>query len=88
MTASTIDCDEAVRLLAAYLDRELDSGDEALVSLHLESCRTCCSRAEFEQRLRLHLSQLRRAPVEPELELRVKRVLGGFGPTQSGAPQT
>jgi hypothetical protein len=36
MTQRAIGCEEAVRLLAAWLDRELDPADESAVSVHLE----------------------------------------------------
>ncbi len=87
MTQRAIGCEEAVRLLAAWLDRELDSADHTAVSLHLEACRSCCSRAEFEQRLRQHLIQLRRAPVDPGLEQRVRLAIQGFEAARSEATQ-
>jgi anti-sigma factor (TIGR02949 family) len=47
-----IDCEEAVRQLAAYLDRELDSVASEEVQRHLETCESSYSRAEFEERLK------------------------------------
>lgn len=47
-----IDCEEAVRRLAAFLDHELDPDESAEVKRHLDTCRSCFSRAEFERRLR------------------------------------
>lgn len=73
-----IDCEEAIRRLAAYLDGELDPDGEAAVERHLERCRSCYSRAEFERRLRRRLrSDLKRA-VTPEFEERVRSLVRGF----------
>lgn len=52
-----IDCEEAVRQLAAYLDQELDSGVMETVQRHLDTCQSCYSRAEFERRLKARLRQ-------------------------------
>lgn len=52
MASTTPDCEEALRHLAAYLDGELESGTESEVERHLERCRSCFSRAEFERRLK------------------------------------
>ena len=78
MTQSPIGCEEALRLLAAYLDRELREEEAMHMAAHLETCRSCYSRAEFEKALKAHVSQLRQAPVEPALELRVRDLLEHF----------
>ena len=71
-----IGCAEAVRRLAAYLDGELDADAEEEVDRHLERCRSCFSRAEFEKRLRARIREdLREESVPPEFESRVRRLL-------------
>lgn len=74
-----IDCEEAVRRLAEYLDGELADREEAEVERHLETCRSCWSRAAFERRIRERLSDLRREDVEPEFEGRIRSLLRRFG---------
>lgn len=72
----TIGCAEAVRRLAAYLDRELDARAAGEVERHLERCRSCFSRAEFEKRLRERLRRdLSVDTVPAELESRVRGLL-------------
>ena len=78
MTVSPIGCEEALRLLAAYLDRELGEEEVTLMAAHLETCRSCYSRAEFEKGLKAHVAQLRHAPVEPAMELRIRDLLHHF----------
>lgn len=75
MNQSAIGCEDALRLLAAHLDRELGGEEDALVKRHLETCRSCFSRAEFEQRLKAQVAQLGREPVTPALDLRVRRII-------------
>jgi anti-sigma factor (TIGR02949 family) len=79
MTDPTVGCEEALRLLAAYLDHELDPAEEVPVRKHLETCRSCFSRAEFEKRLKLQLAGLKQAPVGPVLEGRVREIIHRFG---------
>jgi anti-sigma factor (TIGR02949 family) len=78
MTDSPISCQEALRLLAAWLDRELGEEEVSVMAGHLETCRSCYSRAEFEKALKAQVAQLGRAPVEPALEVRVRDLLQHF----------
>lgn len=72
----TIGCDEALRLLAEYIAHELEDGEAGDVATHLERCRSCYSRAEFERRLRTQLGTVGTAPVPPTLERRIRLLLG------------
>lgn len=74
-----IDCDEAVRRLAAWLDGELKDAHDREVRRHLELCRSCFSRAEFERRLRERIrSELRPSTVSPEFRTRIVALLADF----------
>ena len=77
-TPTTIDCEEALRLLALYLDGELGGVEHAGVEGHLSICRSCYSRAEFERRLKGELGKLRREEVSATFERRVRQLIGGF----------
>ncbi len=66
-----IDCEEALRRLAEYLDHELGDLSQAEVEQHLEICRSCYSRAEFERALRARLRELDQEPVDPAFESRI-----------------
>jgi anti-sigma factor (TIGR02949 family) len=79
MTSShSITCDEALRLLAAFLDGELSDGESDSVEGHLEMCRSCFSRAEFERRLKTEFTHLRRDDVPAGFEERVRHMIGAF----------
>ena len=75
MTKRTINCAEAVRLLAAFLDREVTSSDDEHVQAHLRTCRSCYSRAEFERRLKASLLQVRSESPTPDFEQRIRQLL-------------
>jgi anti-sigma factor (TIGR02949 family) len=73
-------CEDALRVLAEHLDRELDRTTSSQVERHLDTCRSCWSRAEFEKRLKAALARLGREPVRPELADRVSHLIRGFSP--------
>ena len=70
-------CEDAIRLLAQYLDRELDSLRAEELERHLRTCRTCYSRAEFERRLMERLATLGAADVPLSLHRRILELVGG-----------
>lgn len=71
-----IDCEEALRRLAAYLDQELKPAESAEVEDHLDRCRSCYSRAEFERRLKERIrSDLKMDEVPAEFEERMRQLL-------------
>jgi anti-sigma factor (TIGR02949 family) len=75
-----ITCDEALRLLAVFLDGELHGEPHNAVERHLEVCQGCFSRAEFERRLKAEVRQLRQEEITPSFEDRVRRLLNSFAP--------
>jgi anti-sigma factor (TIGR02949 family) len=75
-----ISCDEALRLLAVYLDGELHGEAHDAVERHLELCHGCFSRAEFERRLKAEVRRLRQEELLPSFEDRIRRLLDSFAP--------
>jgi mycothiol system anti-sigma-R factor len=73
-----IGCEEALRRLFEYLDRELDGARHAEMEQHLHTCRACYSRAEFERHLKGKLGAVGKEPSPPEFELRIKNLLRRF----------
>jgi anti-sigma factor (TIGR02949 family) len=71
-----MDCEEAIRQLAAFLDRELDLETSAEVQRHLDACRSCYSRAEFQRRLADRIRQdLGADRVSPAFQARMRVLL-------------
>jgi anti-sigma factor (TIGR02949 family) len=73
-----ITCDDALRLLASFLDGELQVSTRDRVEHHLEICRACFSRAEFERRLKAELARLGREEISPGFQQRIRQLLGSF----------
>jgi anti-sigma factor (TIGR02949 family) len=73
-----IDCEEALRRLVEYLDAELRGDAQREVAQHLERCRSCFSRAEFEKRLKASTADLRREPLPADLERRIRHLIDTF----------
>jgi anti-sigma factor (TIGR02949 family) len=82
-----ITCDEALRMLAAFLDHEIHFSEREGLERHLEVCRSCFSRAEFERRLKGEISQLGREEISPDFDQRIRRLLGSFTTSPADSSQ-
>jgi anti-sigma factor (TIGR02949 family) len=51
-------CEQALKRLLEFIDRELSDSEHDSVERHLRTCRSCFSRMEFESRLKQRLSAL------------------------------
>lgn len=68
-------CEDALRVLAEHLDRELDAHRDRQLLEHLDHCRSCYSRSEFDRRLKAQVKDLGREPVPPGVVHRVHELL-------------
>ncbi|QPD06236.1 MAG: hypothetical protein Nkreftii_004010 [Candidatus Nitrospira kreftii] len=73
-----IGCKEALQHLLAYLDQEVGAITHREVEHHLEICRTCFSRAEFEQLLKTRLREAGRGTMRASFENRIKTLFDRF----------
>ena len=73
-----IDCEEALRRLFEYLDAELQGETQREMAQHLERCRSCFSRVEFEKRLKAYTAELRHEPVPADVAHRIRALLDTF----------
>jgi mycothiol system anti-sigma-R factor len=74
----TIKCEEAIRMMLEYLDDELHSHDHDSMEEHLESCRSCYSRMEFEQRLKGMVKHVVTDKAPVALNQRIKKIVKGY----------
>ncbi len=74
----TIGCEEALAHLLEYLDQEVGATVRRQVDHHLEACRSCFSRAEFERRLKDKLRMAGREPVGESFQERIKTLVKRF----------
>lgn len=76
--AEITSCEDALRLLAQYLDGELEAHSRSRIDRHLETCRSCYSRAEFEKRLKEQVARVGREAAPPRLERRIRTLMHDF----------
>jgi anti-sigma factor (TIGR02949 family) len=71
-------CEEALKHLLEFLDGELSDSKQESVERHLRTCRGCCSRMEFESRLKERLSTLSSDDVPSTTRDRVRDLIRRF----------
>jgi anti-sigma factor (TIGR02949 family) len=78
MNSPDLTCEQALHRLFDFLDHELDPPERDAMQRHLSTCRSCFSRADFEQRLKQKLRELRRDEPLQDASERMKRLLESF----------
>lgn len=73
-----IRCEEVVAHLLHYLDGEIDAAKRAQIDRHLQDCRGCFSRAEFEKALRDRIAKLGEEKAPASLQQRIKALIDAF----------
>jgi len=73
-----IHCEEVIAHLLSYLDGEIDDAKRAQIDRHLDECRACFSRAEFEKALRESLRRTGDAQPSASLQERIKSLIDQF----------
>jgi anti-sigma factor (TIGR02949 family) len=80
MSDPDIGCEQALKRLLEFIDRELSQGEHESVERHLRTCRSCFSRMEFESRLKQRLSMLSADEAPKESRARIRELIKGFDP--------
>jgi anti-sigma factor (TIGR02949 family) len=73
-----MDCERALKRLVEFVDGELPESEHDGVEQHLRICRDCCSRMEFESRLKERLSALSSDDVPSTTRDRVRELIKKF----------
>jgi mycothiol system anti-sigma-R factor len=68
-------CEEVIERLMEFLDREVDPATDREIARHMETCRACFSRAEFERKLRVRVSDTGDAKAPDSLRRRMRAIL-------------
>jgi len=71
-------CEQVLERILDFIDRELTDDEHRRLERHLETCRSCCSRVEFERRLKTRLTDLAREDAPASMRERVTRLIDGF----------
>lgn len=77
MSGRQIDCEEALRRVFELIDHELDDHEREAMERHIQACKSCFSRADFERRLKARLGELREAP-RLSSAARIEKLLKSF----------
>ena len=76
-----MDCKNALAKLFDYLDNELDAPDAEELAQHLELCRKCYDRAEFERLLKARIREKTCSCQPPEkLTARIRDIMDKMCP--------
>lgn len=78
MSKAHLTCEEVIERLFDYLDRELDAELSADIDRHIERCRDCFTRAEFEKKLRAKIIDATTVKAPDRLRRRIKGLLDRF----------
>lgn len=77
-SVKAISCEEAVKSIFSYIDDHLKGKQRAELEHHLEACRHCFDRVEFERLLKSRLSRLSVKTSSDKLRRRVDALLDQF----------
>lgn len=78
MKPDELDCEQALQQLFDYLDHELAPAEREAMQHHLDTCRSCYSRADFEGRLKARMAGLREEQPSATATDRIRRLLDGL----------
>ena len=78
MAVNNIDCAQALTQLIEFIDRELADADRDVIERHLQTCRSCLSRAEFERALKGKLRGLSHGDVPSKTLDRIASLMQDF----------
>lgn len=78
MAVNNIDCAQALKRLIEFIDRELADADRDVIERHLQTCRSCLSRAEFERALKGKLRGLSHGDVPSKTLDRITSLMQEF----------
>ena len=71
-------CERALKRLVEFVDSELPDSEHNGVEQHLRICRDCCSRMEFESRLKERLATLSSEDAPSKTRDRVRELIRRF----------
>lgn len=70
-----IDCEQALRRIFELIDHELKGHEREVMQQHVDTCKSCFSRVEFERRLKEKLKALREAETSAAARERIEKLL-------------
>lgn len=83
-----IDCDEVMRQLFDFLDGEVNVAAHDEIHQHIEDCRSCFSRVEFERQLKSRVQGAGKGAAPGSLHRRVADLMKDLGIGDGDEPGT
>lgn len=77
-TVREIDCDEVMRQLFDFLDGEVEITAEDEIHHHIEECRSCFTRVEFEKQLKCRVQGAGKDSAPESLQNRITDLMRDF----------
>lgn len=74
----SMDCEKLLTSIYAYLDNECSPDDLSSIKEHLELCRECFKRVDFERLLRQHMREKTDHGCPDRVKLRIQKILESF----------
>lgn len=71
-------CEQVIQGIWAYLDHDLNKTDLEHMQVHLELCRACFSRCEFERLLRESMQRKTNSCCPEQVKARIKSIFEQF----------
>lgn len=75
---NNINCEEALKQVFDYIDHHLDEVSKEEFEYHIEKCRHCYDRVEFEKLLKSRIGQLQPKLSSEKLHKRIDSLLSEF----------
>jgi mycothiol system anti-sigma-R factor len=72
------DCEDVLKELFNFIDNEMDGTSAAEIKAHLDLCRPCLDRVEFEKVLRQHCREKTNHFCPGKLKDRIKKLIENF----------
>jgi anti-sigma factor (TIGR02949 family) len=78
-TVREVDCDEVMRQLFDFLDDEVEEVAGHEIHHHIDECRSCFSRVEFERVLKERVRASKEEVLPDSLQGRITELMKSFG---------
>jgi anti-sigma factor (TIGR02949 family) len=72
---STISCEEAMEIMFEYIDSALSGKSHSELEHHIETCRGCLKKLDFQLKLKKRLNRVRPVSVSKKLSKRLNAIL-------------
>ncbi len=73
-----LDCQDVIEHLFDYIDKEMDGKNLAEMKMHLELCRSCFDRIEFERVMRIQIQEKTNHCCPERLKNKIRKFIENF----------